>query len=488
MVDEEPVSIVIFGASGDLTKRKLIPALYHLYRKKRLPEKTKIIGFARHAYTHESFREHLVEGLQKFAKHHFSQLEWQKFSKMVHYFPGDISKDEDFFALHKTLEKIENGPAHRLYYLATSPTFFPAIIKQLGNADMTAETRGWRRLVIEKPFGRDISSARELNKAVHAVVEEHQVYRIDHYLGKETAQNILFFRFGNTIFEPIWNRNYIDNIQITVAETVDVGHRAGYYDTAGVFRDMFQNHLLQLLALTAMEPPASFDADAVRNEKVKLLSAIRPISAESVANHVVRAQYKGYSATNGVHSHSTTPTYAALRFFIDNWRWRGVPFYLRSGKALKEKASYIAIQFTCPPHIMFPMPPGKFITPNLLLLCIQPDEGMHLRYEVKEPDTLMDTKSVHMTFHYDEVFGERNIPDAYERLLLDALNGDASLFTRSDGIESAWRLMDSIIQGCDGPQAPSLALYTPGSWGPAEANKFIVRSHRTWHTGCEHEH
>jgi glucose-6-phosphate 1-dehydrogenase len=350
---------------------------------------------------------------------------------------------------------------------------------------MTQEDSGWRRVIVEKPFGRDLPTAQSLNHALQSVFGEHQIYRIDHYLGKETAQNILFFRFGNTVFEPIWNRNYVDHVQITVAETVDVGHRAGFYDTTGVLRDMFQNHLLQLLTLVAMEPPASFEADAIRNEKVKLFSAVRTIRPEDMATETVRGQYRGYADEKGVGAGSQTPTYAALRFWIDNWRWQGIPFYLRSGKALAAKTSTITIEFRCPPHVMFPLPPGASVRRNILALCIQPDEGIHLRVEAKVPDTVAEMRSVEMEFHYRDGFREIGIPEAYERLLLDALQGDASLFTRSDGIEHSWKLIDPVIQGWEGPNAPPLGIYERGSWGPQEADEFINREARTWLQGCQ---
>ena len=345
---------------------------------------------------------------------------------------------------------------------------------------MARESEGWRRIIVEKPYGHDLTSALSLNRAVQAVFDERQIFRIDHYLGKETAQNISFFRFGNTVFEPIWNRNYVDNVQITVAEKVDVGHRAGFYDSTGVLRDMFQNHLLQLLTLVAMEPPASFDADAVRNEKVKVLSAMRPILPDQVASKTVCGQYRGYGDAEGVAPRSETATYAALRLSIDNWRWQGVPFYLRSGKAMATKTSEIIIEFRCPPHVMFPLPPGTSIRRNLLALRIQPDEGIHLRFEAKVPDTVTDMRPVDMEFRYAEDFGEITIPEAYERLLLDALQGDASLFTRSDGIERSWELMDPIIEGWEKPGAPPLAIYDRGSWGPAEADDLLAREGRSW--------
>jgi glucose-6-phosphate 1-dehydrogenase len=357
-------------------------------------------------------------------------------------------------------------------------------VAHLGEAGLSAEQEGRRNIIIEKPFGRDLASATRLNRAVHDAFKESQVYRIDHYLGKDTAQNILFFRFANTIFEPIWNRRYVDNIQVTVAETVDVGHRAGYYDTAGVLRDMFQNHLFQLLSLVAMEPSASFKADSLRNEKGKVLSAVRPIKNKDT----VRAQYQGYRETSGVSPNSETPTYAALKLFVDNWRWKGVPFYLRSGKALAKKTSEILIEFQCPPHVMFESDKACSWTSNILAMCIQPDEGIHLKFETKVPGSAQETRSVNMEFHYRSSFRGEKLPEAYERLLLDALKGDASLFTRSDEIELAWALIDPVLEGWRTSEAPPLSTYRPGTWGPTEADELLARDDRLWRLGyCEHD-
>jgi glucose-6-phosphate 1-dehydrogenase len=479
-MSEPATTIVIFGASGDLTQRMLIPSLHSLFYKDKLPPDINIVGYAITDYSHEQFRDHLREAMQKFAPEKFSPDNWAAFSERLWYVQGDFAKPADYASLQGQLEKLEGGPADRVYYLATAPRFFAMIADHLGQQGMAQAEEGEYRIVVEKPFGHDLESAEKLNAELQKVFDEGQIFRIDHFLGKETAQNILFFRFANTLFELGWNRNYIDNVQITAAETIDVGHRGGYYDKAGVLRDMFQNHILQLLALTAMEPPTSFDADAIRNEKVKVLSALRPVPPERMAERTVRGQYEGYRDAPDVDPASETATYAAVLAYIDNWRWQGVPFFLRSGKALGAALTDIAIEFRRPPHVMFPLPPGDAIAPNILNLCIQPDEGIHFTFEAKVPDTVANMQTVNMDFQYDE----RAIPEAYERLLLDALAGDASLFTRSDGIEAAWRFIDPIIAGWQGENAPPLAVYKRDSPGP-EAAEALVREHdTTWHSGC----
>jgi glucose-6-phosphate 1-dehydrogenase len=483
----EPTTIlVIFGASGDLTRRKLIPALFELHRKGRLPDGFRLLGAARSPATDAAFCDQAHQGMMKFALDGFEAGPWAAFAEKLHYLEGDFAAPDDARRLKDRLKELAEGDpdsANVLFYLATPPQAYTPLVEALAGAGLTAERNGWRRVVIEKPFGSDLETARQLNLALHRHLREDQIYRIDHYLGKETVQNVLVLRFANSIFEPIWNRNYIDHVQITVAESVGIEHRGRFYDSIGILRDVFQNHLLQLLAMVAMEPPSSFEPEALRDERQKVLQSVRPISEAEAARHSLRGQYEGYRREDGVDPRSETATFGSLRLFIDNWRWQGVPFYLRSGKALATKTTQVSIQFKSVPHLMFPLPPGQAIRPNALFICLQPDEGIHMRFEVKVPDSLRQFRSVDMEFHYAEDFGPQAIPEAYERLLLDAFNGDASLYMRADGIELGWALVDPIRMAWDAG-TPGLHMYPRGSWGPTEAEAFLGADGRSWAMGC----
>ena len=479
-----PHTVVIFGASGDLTHRKLVPALYNLYRKNRLPKDTRIVGFSRTEYAHEAWRNDLAEAMKKFIGKEFDAALWEKFSANVFYHAGDIGRTEDFKSLAKFLTEIENGEkSTRIYYLSTAPKFYGPAVEQLGESGLADESNGQRRVIIEKPFGTDLASAKALNKVVHSVFSEQQVYRIDHYLGKETVQNLLVLRFANTIFEPIWNRNYIDHVQITVAEEVDVARRADYYDSAGVMRDMFQNHLLQLVMITAMEAPVRFEADAVRNEKVKVLQAIRPLKGDNVHRNTLRGQYHNYADAAGVKPGSHTATFAAIKLSIDNWRWQGVPFYLRSGKAMSCRTTQIVVQFREPPHMLFPNGPKSAIESNRLVIQVQPAEGMQLEFQTKVPDAGMRIRQTALDFSYCREF-RGIIPEAYQRLLLDALEGDASLFARADEVEAAWSICDPILEEWQRSDKPKLYIYEPGLWGPEESTEWMAEQGRQWFDIC----
>ncbi len=481
-MDNEPITLVIFGASGDLTARKLIPSLYRLRDKDRLPASTRVVGVSRTPMSHEQFRDKLAAGVREFARDDWSRLGWEAFSRQLFYVPGDAVQPEGLEKLKAFLAEHE-GPdgGNRLYYLSVMPQIYPGIVKGLGGAGMTAEKGGWKRLVIEKPFGRDLASARELNEALREHFREAQIYRIDHYLGKETVQNILVFRFANAIFEPVWNHNYIDHVQITVAESVPVGGRGDYYDKSGVLRDMIQNHLMQVLTLVALEAPSRYAAEPLRNEKIKVLDAVNVPTPEEAAGMVCAGQYAGYLKEKGVAADSRTPTFAAVRLLVDNWRWRGVPFYLRSGKGLAARSTEVVIQFHCPPHLMFPLPAGSALQCNRLTLCVQPDEGIRLSFQTKVPDEEGTTiRPADLDFYYHEAYPEVDIPEAYERLLQDALKGDASLFMRSDEIERAWEIMDPLIAASERPDAPRPQEYAVGSDGPDCAHEFLARDGRAW--------
>ena len=472
-----PSVLVIFGASGDLTQRKLIPSLYNVFKKGRLPANLHILGYARRPYDDVLFREHMREGMIEFAPDQYNAASWDDFAARLHYFQGNLDQSADYDTLKQHLVDHFGGACNHYYYLATAPTYFETIIANLGNCGLSHEGANGSKIIIEKPFGSDLKSAQSLNQFIHTVFNEDQIFRIDHYLGKETAQNILFFRFSNAIFEPVWNRNYIDHVQITVAESVDVGHRAGYYDNSGILRDMFQNHLLQLLTLTAMESPATFNATALRNEKVKVLQAVRPIAMTDV----VLGQYEGYRQAEQVAADSRTPTFAAMRLYVNNWRWQGVPFYLRSGKAMPQKTSEISIFFRCPPHNMFNLAETCELPANVLSIIIQPNEGIHLSFVTKQPDSYQNIQSVNMNFYYRDMFGENPLPDAYERLLLDALNHDASLFARADEIEQSWKIIDPVIQYSENPHNPPPSIYAKDTWGPKQTTDLIADNGGCWH-------
>jgi glucose-6-phosphate 1-dehydrogenase len=480
-----PLTVIIFGASGDLTSRKLVPALFSLFRKGRMADDVRVVGVSRSPLSHDEFRTRLAEAGREHVEQDGFDERWPEFARRVFYVPSDAGTAEGMAALKAWLEQHEGpGGGRRLYYLSVSPDLYTPITSALGNAGMTSEeNNNWRRLVVEKPFGRDLASAKALNRDLRRHFDKQQIYRIDHYLGKETVQNILVLRFANTLFEPVWNTNYIEHVQITVSESVPVGSRGGYYDRSGVLRDMFQNHLLQLLTLVAMEAPARFAAGPLRSEKLKVLEAIPVPTPEEAARQVVVGQYAGYRGEKGVAADSRTPTFAAVRLTVENWRWKGIPFYLRSGKALASRYSEVIIQFRCPPHLMFPVPVGKTLECNRLSLCIQPDEGIHLNFQTKVPDEGMGMRAADLEFHYRDSFPGVALPEAYERLLHDALTGDAALFMDDDEIERAWQIMDPLIAAAE-RMTPE--LYPVSSHGPACSGELMTRDGRAWMSMCEH--
>jgi glucose-6-phosphate 1-dehydrogenase len=480
-------TIVIFGASGDLTSRKLVPALYSLARAGTLPAGTRVVGFSRTPMTDEAWRESLRESTARHAAERFDEAAWTAFAAGIHYQPGDIGRTDDMAAFAARLDALEaasGGRSTRVYYLATAPQFYAPVVAALGGLGMASQEAGPRRVVVEKPFGTDLATARALNAHLHSVFDESQVFRIDHYLGKESVQNILALRFANTIFEPVWNRRYIDHVQITVAEEVVVGRRGAYYDAAGVLRDMFQNHLLQLLMVTAMEAPVRFNATAVRNEKVKVLEAIRTLDLGHVAAAGVRGQYRGYLDEPGVPPGSRTATFGAIRLEIDNWRWQGVPFYLRSGKAMSCRTTQIVISFRQPPLELFAGGRQSFHREaNRLVIQIQPAEGIQLHFHTKVPGGGMRLRYTDLEFSYSREFADR-LPEAYEPLLLEVMEGDASLFARSDEVEKSWEIMDPFVRAWGSVDMPSIPVYRPGEWGPEESVEWMARQGRQWFDSC----
>jgi glucose-6-phosphate 1-dehydrogenase len=490
----EPCTVVIFGASGDLTARKLIPALYHLFLGKQMPTPFRIVGFARREKTDEQWRKELRTSLDQFSRTKpVNDAVWSEFATNISYTIGDFSDPQGYAALKEKLTsfKDERLSKNLLFYLATPPSQFAEVVEHLHNATLLTRNDGafWQRLVVEKPFGHDLESAVKLNDELTRYAHEKQVYRIDHYLGKETVQNILMFRFSNAIFEELWTRRTIDHVQITVSEKLGVGARGGYYEEAGAIRDMVQNHLLQVLSLVAMEPPVTLEAEPIRDEKVKLLKSIRPISPDQVDRQVVRGQYfagmldgqlrPGYRQEPKVKTDSNVETYVALKLFIDNWRWSGVPFYLRTGKALPLSASEVRIQFRPAPHILFATQCGTHLDANALTLRLQPDEGIYLRFNGKVPGTSIQVRPVRMNFSYNTEFGAYT-PEAYERLLLDVIAGDATLFIRRDEVESAWQIVDSIRKGWGDKPLTNREFYSAGTWGPVAADDLLAQANHTW--------
>ncbi|MBW8010532.1 MAG: glucose-6-phosphate dehydrogenase [Chloroflexi bacterium] len=483
-----PIGFVIFGVTGDLTRRKLIPALYQLAVADQIPEDLHIIGFARRDWDDETMQAKMRAGVLEFARRKpVDDAVLDRLLGSMRYVRGSFDDPEAFARLHTLLDDIK--AENRLFYLATPPSAYSAIIQNIGASDMASCPSGWVRVVIEKPYGHDLASALELDAVVHKVFAEEQVYRIDHYLGKETVQNILVFRFANGIFEPLWNRNYIGCVQITVAETVGVGTRAGYYESVGVMRDMFQNHILQLLTLTAMEAPVTFNADAVRDEKLKVLRALPPLQGAKARENTLRAQYSagkvagqdalGYKDEQGVAKDSDTETFLAARLEIDSWRWAGVPFFVRSGKRMPQRVTEIAIQFKQVPLPLFGWRNLAGDAPNQLILNIQPEEGITLTFGAKQPGPVNQISPVEMHFSYDETFGG-SPPEAYERLLLDAMNGDATLFTRSDEVQEAWRFTTDILDAWEEEPIKKLPTYAAGTWGPASMDEFLQRHDQQW--------
>jgi glucose-6-phosphate 1-dehydrogenase len=489
----EPCTVVLFGASGDLAKRKVIPALYDLAIHDALGPRYALVGFARTPMTDESFRSTAGEAAKSISEvGPIDPKQWDGFASNLFYSPGDYNNPDAYAQLAKRLVELESSKnlgGNRLFYLSTPPEVYPDIVEQLGRAGLArpCSPNSCTRIIIEKPFGRDLASARELNRIVLSVFEEQQVYRIDHYLGKDTVQNLLVLRFGNGIFEPLWNRNYVDHVQITAAETLGVERRGGFYETAGALRDMIQSHVLQLTSLVAVEPPASFDANAVRNEKLKVLQSIRPFNLEMVAQSVVRGQYApgklgdkpvpGYRQEPNVNPNSRTETFVAAKLLIDNWRWAGVPFYLRTGKRLAKRTTEIMIEFRRAPHMVFR---EREVEPNRLILNIQPDEGISVSFGAKRPGTEMSIGNVTMNFSYREGFGGTS-RSAYATLLNDCVRGDATLFDRGDSVEAAWSLVDPILDVWSAARTGTVPQYASGSWGPRESEVLLERDGNQWY-------
>ena len=473
--------LVIIGASGDLTRRKLLPAIYNLAETGHLPKAFAIVGVARNPCTDDEFRKDMRQAVEKEEGEALEEDKWGWLAERLHYLHGELSDDSLYAQLKDALSNIAREhqvPPNYLFYFAIPPDLFGAVAGQLARAGLTNEDQGWRRVIVEKPFGYDLTSARALNAQLSAALQESQVFRIDHYLGKETVQNIMALRFANGIFEPIWNRRYVDHVQMTVAEDVGIGTRGNYYDKAGALRDIVQNHMFQLLSLVAMEPPISFRAAEVQDEKVKVLHALQPLSPADIKRNVVRGQYHGYLQEKNVRPDSRTETFVALRVFVDNWRWAGVPFYLRTGKRLKTRTTQIAVQFRRAPLTLFRNMPVSTLDPNVLRLRIQPDEGISLSFNAKVPGPHVKLGTVRMDFGYEEYFHAEPVT-GYETLLFDAMAGDHTLFHRMDIVEAGWQVVDPLLKAWERAATAPLP-YEPGSWGPNEADLLLDYDGRQW--------
>jgi len=488
----DPCVMVIFGAAGDLTRRKLFPALYNLANNQLLSREFAIIGVAHNPMSSEDFRERVSNDIKEFATEDVNPDLWEWFARRIHYVTSEFDDKNLFPKLKEFLQKMDvdhSTHGNYFFYLATGPDFFGQIVENLAGAGLMEENKNWRRVIIEKPFGRDLDSARSLNKQLLRVADEKQIYRIDHYLGKETVQNILAFRFANGIFEPIWNRRYVDHVQISVSETVGVETRGGYYDSAGALRDMVPNHLMQLISLTTMEPPISFHANAVRDEQAKILHAIQPFSSEDVLSETVRGQYgegttdgrhvPGYRSEDKVDPESRTETFVAMKLAIDNWRWAGVPFYLRTGKRLPAQNTHIVIQFRQAPFVLFRETSVETLMPNQLVLHIQPEEGISLRFAAKVPGPAMQLGGVDMNFEYADYFGQQP-STGYERLLHDCMIGDQTLFQRADMVEAGWCVVSPVLDVWKALPPRNFPNYAAGSWGPKDADELLERDGRQW--------
>jgi len=478
----EPSVFVIFGASGDLTRSKLLPAIFNLVEEGHLPEEFAILGVARPTIDQATYRQQMREQVRQAEGEPLDADKWKRIEERLYYLSGEFDDPALFESVKKALGDIRQRhsvPANYLFYFAVPPDLFGQVAERLGTAGLLKEDEGWRRVIIEKPFGYDLESARTLNAELTRQLRESQIYRIDHYLGKETVQNILACRFANGIFEPVWNRRYVDHVQMTVAEDAGVGRRGAYYDKAGALRDIVQNHMFQVMTLVAMEPPIRLDGEDVRDEKARVLRAVTPLTPDDVARHVVRAQYDGYRKEANVDPASRSETFVAMRLFIDNWRWEGVPFYLRTGKRMARRATEVVVHFKRPPLMLFSDTPVKSLSPNMLILRIQPDEGISLCFNAKVPGPFERLETVTMDFSYEEYF-KTEPTTGYETLLFDAMTGDQTLFHRMDMVEAGWQAVAPILEAWRTDTRSTLPTYKPGSWGPAEADLLIERDGREW--------